>query len=63
MKRATSCNSLRLWARRYSFVRGFHWVMEREVTEQTAKAWLELFKNDEPSIRFVVSDKKPRKHD
>lgn len=56
-------NQLKLWARRYSFVRGFQWVAEREVTQETAQAWLELFKKDEPDVRFMVSDKKPRKHD
>ena len=53
-------NKLYLWAKRYSTAWGWHWVIQREVMTETADSWLNVFRKDEPSIEFLVSNKKPK---
>lgn len=48
-----------LWSKRYSVAKGNHWVNEREVNEETAQAWLSVFRKDEPNVLFLVSIRKP----
>lgn len=54
--------TLRLYSKRFSIARGNHWVIEREVTEETCQQWLEIFRKDEPNVLFLVSDKKPKEN-
>ena len=51
---------LTLWAGRNSATEGYRFVAEREVTEATAQDWLKIYREDEPSIIFIVSAKKPK---
>jgi hypothetical protein len=51
---------LTLWSARTSPARGNHFVAEREVTEENAKEWLAVFRNDEPGALFLVCAKKPK---
>ena len=50
---------MKLWSLRWSTARGYTWKMERSVLPDTADKWLALFKNDEPSVQFALSDKRP----
>jgi hypothetical protein len=49
-----------LWSWRFTPARGWHWRIERDVTEETQAVWLAIFQRDEPDVRFVVSDKLPK---
>lgn len=51
---------MRLWSIRDSLAWGIHVRYERDVTPDTAAAWLAKFQADEPTIRFIVSARKPR---
>lgn len=51
---------LTLWSLRVSVARGNHFVAERKVTEETAQAWLKIFRQDEPNVLFLVSERKPK---
>ena len=51
---------LKLWAGRITVARGYHFVIEREVTEDTAQQWLKIYRNDEPNVIFIVSATKPK---
>jgi len=51
---------LTLWSKRSSIAWGNHWVNERQVTEETCQDWLKIYREDEPKVLFLVSDKKPR---
>lgn len=48
-----------LWAWRWTVARGWIWVHERRVTEETAVAWENIYKIAEPEIKFVIAKKKP----
>lgn len=50
-----------LWSRRHSTAQGNFWKAEREVTEETAQAWLKVFRADEPNVIFIASKRKPSK--
>ena len=50
---------LHLWALRWTVARGWQWEKMREVTHDTAQQWLEIFKKDEPEVRFTVNTSKP----
>lgn len=50
---------LTLWAGRTSVTRGYEFVAERGVTEETAQQWLAVFRKDEPNVIFIVSARKP----
>jgi hypothetical protein len=49
----------KLYSKRFTVAQGNHWVEERIVTAETTQAWLDIFRKDEPSVLFLVSDKKP----
>jgi hypothetical protein len=49
-----------LWAGRTTVTRGYEFVAERKVTEETAQEWLKVFRADEPSVIFIVSTTKPK---
>ena len=51
---------LKLWAGRTDASRGYHFVVEREVTEETAQQWLKVYRDDEPGVIFIVSAHKPK---
>jgi len=51
---------LTLWSLRVSVARGNHFVAERKVTEETAQDWLKIFRQDEPNVLFLVSERKPK---
>lgn len=48
--------SLGLW--KYNKITGY-WVPVRSVTEETGKAWLDIFQRDEPGESFKLSIHKP----
>jgi hypothetical protein len=52
--------NLTLWAGRTSATRGYHFVAERNVTEETAQHWLKVYREDEPKVIFIVCKNKPR---
>lgn len=49
-----------LYSKRYSHARGWYWKHERDVFGSEAKAWLEVFRRDEPNVEFVVSLNPPK---
>lgn len=51
---------MKLYSCRNSPARGIYWQAERTVTDATAQAWLKVFRNDEPTVLFLVANKKPR---
>ena len=51
--------TLTLWSLRTNPARGNHFVAERSVTDETAQAWLEVFRKDEPNVTFLVCARKP----
>ena len=53
-------DGLSLWSKRWSVARGWIWVHERRVSEDTKDAWMKIFKTAEPDVDFVVNKKKPR---
>ena len=50
----------KLWSYRWSFAHGWKWQLERECNIETSSQWLEVFKKDDPSIEFKLSNKKPK---
>lgn len=52
---------MNIYSKRYSVAKGNHWVIEREVKEEDAQAWLNIFREDEPSIIFIACNKKEAK--
>lgn len=48
----------KLW--KYNKLTGY-WVFIRECNIDTAKNWLEIFSNDEPKEKFMLSRKNPNK--
>ena len=48
-----------LYSIRHNFAFGWHYKHERECDVTTAQEWLEVFRNDEPGIAFVLSKKMP----
>jgi hypothetical protein len=57
----TNAKKLTLWSKRFTPAQGNHWKAEREVTEENCQAWLKIFRDDEPKVLFLVSDRKPSK--
>lgn len=52
---------IRLFSKRYSAARGWYWEGERIINDEArAQEWLELFRNDEPNVTFVLSKNEPR---
>ncbi len=51
--------TLTLWSLRFSVARGNHWISERNVTEENCQQWLKIFREDEPNVTFVASERKP----
>lgn len=49
-----------LWSVRYNHAKGYHWKLERECVN-TGNEWLTVFKNAEPTVLFVLSQKMPSK--
>ena len=53
---------IRLFSLRHSIAKGPHWVCERLIIdEQYANQWLRIFQEDEPSVRFILARKEPKK--
>lgn len=52
-------NELSLWSLRHSVAYGEHFKRERFCSIETAQEWLDIYKNDEPDVLFVVSAQKP----
>ena len=52
--------TLYLWSLRRGIARGWHWYREREVSQDTAEAWLSVFRQDEPGVSFTVSIRPPK---
>jgi hypothetical protein len=50
-------SQMNLW--KYNPITGI-WKLVRDVTEETAQQWLTIFQADEPTAKFVVSNRKPR---
>ena len=48
-----------LWSLRYSAAKGMHVVHERNVIASSADDWLRVFRQDEPDVRFAVSEERP----
>lgn len=55
-----NAKKLTLWSARFTPAKGNHFVAERQVTEETAQEWLKIFREDEPKVLFLASDKKPK---
>jgi hypothetical protein len=51
--------TLKLW--RKDPITGY-WRPAREVTEQTRDDWLRIFQEDEPTVQFQVSVRRPPYH-
>jgi hypothetical protein len=49
-----------LWAIRFSPVRGWQVIRERDCDAKNAQLYLDVFQSDEPQVAFKVSDKKPK---
>jgi hypothetical protein len=52
--------TLSLWSLQFSVARGLHWKFERDVTEETADQWQNVFQADAPGVQFAVSVNRPR---
>ena len=52
--------TLTLWSLRTNPARGNYFVAERQVTEETAQAWLAIYQADEPGVLFVATARKPK---
>lgn len=50
---------LTLWSKRFTGARGWHVVAERQCSADNADAWLQVFRQDEPTVAFCVSRAKP----
>lgn len=50
---------MKIWSKRFTVAKGNHWVAERDCTEETAQAWLKIFRDDEPNVLFLASNRKP----
>ena len=51
---------LRIWSRRFSVAKGWHWESERIVSDATADAWLAVFHHDEPDQLFILARTEPK---
>lgn len=51
---------MRLWSKRWSTARGWHWVLERECSKENASAWLAVFQKDEPGVEFILASRRPK---
>ncbi len=51
----------KLWGYRFTPVRDWAWVLERDCSTGNASEWLRVFRNDEPDVTFLISRKKPTK--
>lgn len=49
-----------LWKLEYSPARGSDWVKQRDCARDSAQDWLDLYQSDDPSGRYVISDKRPK---
>lgn len=56
----TNDKQLYLYAKRFSVARGWQWVKEGKVNEETAQAWLDIYQKDEPNVLFKVAYKAPK---
>ena len=52
--------TITIWSFRTSPARGNYVVAERQCDETEALAWLKIFRDDEPTVLFVGSKRKPR---
>lgn len=50
---------MNIYSARYSVAKGWHWHLERAVTEETRAEWLAQFRDDEHGVVFIVADKPP----
>lgn len=50
---------MKIYSKRFSPARGNHWVVERDCTEETAQEWLKIFRDDEPAVLFLASNRMP----
>ena len=50
----------KLWSLRWDKDSGLHFVEERTVSENEAKYIRDLFEVEEPSVFFVIGQKKPK---
>ena len=53
-------SKIKLFSKRNSIARGWYWRLERDCQEDTANAWLEVFKADEPNVEFKLSYTTPK---
>lgn len=51
---------MNIWSIRFSPSRGVYVVEERSCAAADADAWLRIFRQDEPGVRFVAARTKPR---
>ncbi len=52
-------SKMTLWSLRYSICRGAIVVAERDCDAETAAAWLDVFRQDEPSVPFMLASYRP----
>ena len=50
---------MKIWSLRHTADKGTHMKQERECSENDARAWLSVFREDEPKIIFIASNTKP----
>ena len=50
-----------LFSLRYSPANGWRYEHERNVGKRDAHAWLKIFRDDEPSVRFFVANRLPKR--
>ena len=50
---------MKIWSLRHTASKGTHMQHERDCLESEAKAWLDIFRNDEPNVIFLASNRKP----
>jgi hypothetical protein len=51
---------LTIWSARFCPAKGNDFVAERQCSEADARAWLKVFRDDEPTVTFVASARKPQ---
>lgn len=51
---------IKLWSKRWSTARGWHWKLERECELANSQEWLAVFRMSEPDIEFKLSKIKPK---
>lgn len=49
-----------LWKLEYSIAHGSRWIKQRDCARDSAQDWLDCYQADDPSARYLISEKKPK---